>query len=67
MMRYKKCDFCGVMVAEEDVCVNGEKQSAYDSFADLTIDSGVDFDTFEICGDCAETIVKICKKAREEK
>lgn len=65
-MRYKKCDFCGAMVAEEDACVNGEKRSAYDSFADLTIDIGIDFDTFEICGDCANTIIKICKKTRGE-
>lgn len=57
-MRYKKCDFCGVLVAEEDEAFNG--------FADVTIDSGIDFDTFEICGDRAATIVKICKKTRGE-
>lgn len=57
-VRYKKCDFCGVLVAEED--------EAYNEFADVTIDSGVDFDTFEVCGDCAATIVAICKKTRGE-
>lgn len=57
-MRYKKCDFCGLLFAKED--------EAYNSFADVTVDTGNDFDTFEFCGDCAETIVKICKKTRGE-
>lgn len=57
-MRRKKCDYCGRVVTVDN--------DEFYNFADLTIDSGWDFDTFELCGDCADTIVKICKKTRGE-